>query len=32
VQRDPVYAIWKNTPYAHLMVKIATDQSAKSAN
>jgi len=23
---DPVYVMWKNTPYAHIMVKIATDK------
>jgi hypothetical protein len=23
---DPVYVMWKDTPYAHIMVKIATDQ------
>jgi len=24
--RDPVYVMWKDTPYAHIMVKIAADQ------
>ncbi len=24
--KDPVYVMWKDTPYAHIMVKIATDQ------
>jgi hypothetical protein len=23
---DPVYVMWKDTPYAHIMVKIAADQ------
>jgi len=23
---DPVYVMWKDTPYAHIMVKIASDQ------
>ena len=23
---DPVYVMWKDTPYAHVMVKIATDE------
>lgn len=23
---DPVYVMWKNTPYAHIMVKIAADK------
>jgi hypothetical protein len=22
---DPVYVMWKDTPYAHIMVKIAAD-------
>jgi hypothetical protein len=22
---DPVYVMWKDTPYAHIMVKIAPD-------
>jgi len=24
--KDPVYVMWKDTPYAHIMVKVATDQ------
>jgi hypothetical protein len=24
--KDPVYVMWKDTPYAHIMVKIAADQ------
>lgn len=24
--KDPVYVMWKDTPYAHIMVKIAPDQ------
>jgi hypothetical protein len=24
--KDPVYVMWKDTPYAHIMVKIGTDQ------
>ncbi len=23
---DPVYVMWKNTPYAHIMVKVATEK------
>jgi hypothetical protein len=23
---DPVYVMWKDTPYAHIMVKISADQ------
>jgi hypothetical protein len=23
---DPVYVMWKDTPYAHIMVKVATDK------
>ncbi len=23
---DPVYVMWKDTPYAHIMVKIAEDE------
>ena len=23
---DPVYVMWKDTPYAHIMVKIAPDK------
>jgi len=24
--KDPVYVMWKDTPYAHIMVKVAADQ------
>lgn len=24
--KDPVYMMWKNTPYAHIMVKIAAEK------
>ena len=24
--KDPVYVMWKGTPYAHIMVKIAADE------
>ncbi len=24
--KDPVYVMWKGTPYAHIMVKIAPDE------
>ena len=24
--KDPVYVMWKNTPYAHIMVKIAAEE------
>jgi len=24
--KDPVYVMWKDTPYAHIMVKVATDR------
>lgn len=27
---DPVYVMWKDTPYAHIMVKIAADKQAPS--
>jgi hypothetical protein len=27
--KDPVYVMWKDTPYAHIMVKIGSDGGAK---
>ena len=24
--KDPVYVMWKNTPYAHIMVKVAAEK------
>ncbi len=29
--KDPVYVMWKDTPYAHLMVKIAEEESEGEA-
>ena len=25
--KDPVYVMWKGTPYAHIMVRIATEDA-----
>ena len=24
--QDPVYVMWKNTPYAHIMVKVGEEE------